>query len=98
MINAMKYSREYTKIFVSVEKKEATVNITVTDQGFGIPKEKLPHIFDRFFQAHENKGNGFGLGLYISNEIIKKHNGTIYVTSHVGKGSTFCVSLPYKNL
>ena len=57
------------------------VKISVTDQGKGIPQEELPHLFDRYYQVvkGENHASGLGLGLYISAEITKKHNGDIGV-------------------
>ena len=60
-------------------------------------KEDQPHIFKRFYRTkdkEEGRVSGFGLGLYISSEIIKKHKGKIWVKSRKGKGSTFFVSLP----
>ncbi len=69
------------------------------DFGFGIPKEEQGHIFDRFFRVKGKKENGIsglGLGLYISYEIINQHKGKIWVTSEIGKGSTFYFTLPIK--
>ncbi len=62
-----------------------------------IPAEKQSNVFDRFFRVGGDKQDtfpGLGLGLFISSEIIKRHNGNLTVKSIVGKGSTFCFTLP----
>jgi len=69
------------------------VEISITDTGVGIPPAALPHIFDPFFTTGE-VGKGTGLGLSVSYSIIKRHGGTISVSSEEGKGSTFTVALP----
>ena len=70
--------------------------ISVTDKGAGIPPEDVPHLFDRYYQIKQgsNESPGLGLGLYISAQIIKRHDGEIGVDSKVGKGSTFWFTLP----
>ena len=60
----------------------------------GISQASQKYIFKRYFQATTNKQTGFGLGLYISKQIIQKHHGKIWVTSQLQKGSTFFISLP----
>lgn len=69
------------------------VQIAISDNGSGIPNEILPRIFDPFFTT-KPIGKGTGLGLSLSYGIIKKHNGTIEVTSESGRGTTFLISLP----
>jgi signal transduction histidine kinase len=70
--------------------------ISVSDKGPGIPSEKIPHLFDRYYRVDSGgfQFSGLGLGLYISSEIIKKHGGVIGVDSVVGQGSTFWFTLP----
>jgi len=68
------------------------VIITVKDDGHGIEPSDLPMIFQPFFSA--KKGKGMGLGLPISDRIIKNHGGTIEVESEIGKGTTFRIHLP----
>ena len=95
--NAVKYSSQATKVLVTIERIKQHVVVTIKDYGIGIPKEKLLRIFERFYQVEDSKGytySGIGLGLYISKEIIEKHNGTLWIESEEGKGSTFYMSLP----
>jgi PAS domain S-box-containing protein len=94
--NAVKYSGTCQDIQVMIEKQEHTVRVSVVDQGQGIPKEKLPHLFDRYYKVDEAGAqySGLGLGLYISAEIIRKHEGEIGVSSELDKGSTFWFTLP----
>jgi two-component system NtrC family sensor kinase len=69
------------------------VRMDVTDNGCGIPRERLDKVFDPFFTTKEN-GEGTGLGLSVSYGIVEKHGGRITVESELGKGTTFSVSLP----
>lgn len=95
--NAVKYSSDASDIIVSVKKDQKNINIAVQDFGIGIEKDKTKKIFERFFRADtqvSDKTSGLGLGLYISNELIKQHRGAIQVKSKVGKGSTFFIILP----
>lgn len=94
--NAVKYSPENSTITVAAQKKADEIIISVTDQGDGITKEKQKMIFDKYYQIKAREQKGFGLGLYISKEIIDRHNGKIWIESRKGKGSTFYVSLPIK--
>ncbi|MEM3819873.1 MAG: HAMP domain-containing sensor histidine kinase, partial [Nitrososphaerota archaeon] len=66
---------------------------SIRDTGDGIPKEDLDKIFEPFYSKHKGKG-GLGLGLTISQEIVKMHGGTIIVESELGKGSVFTIKLP----
>ena len=94
--NAVKYAPESKEIRIKIEKVDDMAKVSVIDKGPGIPAEKLIHLFDRYYRA-DNSGtqySGLGLGLYISAEIIKKHNGKIGVDSDLGKGSTFWFTLP----
>ncbi|WP_118972927.1 PAS domain-containing sensor histidine kinase [Taibaiella koreensis] len=94
--NAVKYAPEAGQISVSVCPENDSVRVSVTDFGPGIPAEKLPYIFERYYRAGQNNGliPGLGLGLYICEEIIHKHGGHIGVESEWGKGATFWFSLP----
>ncbi|PIR79015.1 MAG: hypothetical protein COX79_04045 [Candidatus Levybacteria bacterium CG_4_10_14_0_2_um_filter_36_16] len=73
--------------------KKKIVEVYFRDEGERIPKEKRKSIFKRFYQLITHSEKGFGLGLYISEEIIKSHKGKIWVDSTVGKGSTFYFTL-----
>lgn len=92
LTNAFKYSDETKPVTISVTKlRDGSVKVEVTDQGIGIPPGKTEHIFDRFYRVDNSSKyfTGIGLGLYISSEIVKRHNGEIGVNSTEGKGSTF---------
>lgn len=94
--NAIKYSPESDQIDVRFDSVDDQIKVSVTDYGIGIPAEKIDNIFDRFFRVEHTSQNfaGLGLGLYISSEIIKQHDGQIGVTSERGKGSSFWFVLP----
>jgi len=94
--NAIKYSPDANKVVLNVIKGNGFVKVTVTDFGIGIPEDKINFVFDRFFRVQESsqKFSGLGLGLFISAEIIKRHNGEVGVISEEGKGSTFWFTLP----
>lgn len=95
--NAMKYSAKEADIEVSCIVQQNFVEISVRDKGIGILQSDLEKLFDRFYRV-ENKNtqniSGFGIGLYLSAEIIAHHNGKIWVESEMGKGSTFYFKLP----
>jgi len=94
--NAVKYAPDGKEISLIVEETGDMAKISIKDNGPGIPAERIPHLFDRYYRADHN-GNqysGLGLGLYISSEIIKRHGGQIGVESELGNGSTFWFTLP----
>jgi PAS domain S-box-containing protein len=94
--NAVKYAPESMEIIIDVQDLENKVKISVIDSGKGIPTDQIPFLFNSYYQVEKGEKNiqGLGLGLYISAEIIKKHNGEIGVDSEIGKGSTFWFTLP----
>jgi len=95
--NALKFSKEKSKIEVFISKRNQNIIIEIKDRGLGIPKDMLPIIFTPFSKAGRTGLKGeqsTGLGLSIVKQIIEKHNGKIEVESEVGKGSTFRVVLP----
>lgn len=94
--NAVKYAPDSKKIFLVAERAGEYAKISVKDTGPGIPAEKVPHLFERYYQAEASgfQNSGLGLGLFISSEIVKRHGGQIGVDSEVGKGSTFWFTLP----
>ena len=92
--NAVKFTPEGGSIRVTLGRKDGLIVATVTDSGCGIPEEAIPHIFEKFYQAdtsHATKGNGLGLSLV--KKIVELCEGDIYVSSEVGKGTTFTVEL-----
>jgi PAS domain S-box-containing protein len=95
LTNAIKYSPHAGKIIVKSFFEKGYVTLCVQDFGVGIPKESQQQVFERFYRVSGNETiPGIGLGLYISAEIIRRQRGTIWVESELGKGSTFCFSLP----
>ncbi|WP_256006905.1 PAS domain S-box protein [Pedobacter deserti] len=97
--NAVKYSPNADTVEVKVTKQEDTVVIAVRDFGPGVPEDKLKHIFNRFYRIDELTPNisGLGIGLYLSREIIGRHQGDIWAERAQGNGTVFFVSLPAFN-
>lgn len=97
--NAIKYSPKADKIVIRVGEDADCIKISVQDYGFGITKQDQKLVFNRFYRANKRHGKyitGFGLGLYISNEIVKRHAGKLLVESTLGKGSIFSLTIPHK--
>jgi two-component system phosphate regulon sensor histidine kinase PhoR len=95
--NALKYSDEGSSVKVRIRKKDKSVDIEVIDEGIGIPERDLPRIFERFYRvdkARSRELGGTGLGLAIVKHIMIVHDGTVNVSSVLGKGSTFTLTLP----
>jgi two-component system sensor histidine kinase VicK len=95
--NAIKYAPRGSNITLHSEIKEGNVQVSITDEGIGIRPKDQEKIFQRFYRAEEEalkNVSGFGIGLYLSSEIIQRHKGKIWVTSKEAKGSTFYFSLP----
>lgn len=93
--NAVKFSPAKSKIDLSLENNSEFVKITVRDYGIGMDEKTQHNIFDKFYQgesSHSPKGNG--LGLPLAKKIVELHHGTITVTSRLGEGSAFVVTLP----
>ena len=94
--NAIKYSPQGKNIIVQMQNSESGILVSVKDFGIGVPKSEHEKIFDRFYRANvKNVGiSGFGLGLYICSQIIRQHNGRIWVESEEGNGAIFYFELP----
>ena len=95
--NAIKYSNEKPEIKIITKNNLDSIIVKIIDNGMGMNSKVMEKIFDKFYR--ETKGNihdvkGHGLGLSYVKKIIDLHNGTIYVDSEIGKGSTFVISLP----
>jgi two-component system, OmpR family, sensor histidine kinase VicK len=96
--NALKYSPEGGTITFNVKENNGFIEISVSDQGLGIPKENLDKIFERFYRvdkARSRQMGGTGLGLAIAKEMISAHGGDVWATSVDGKGTTITFTLPY---
>lgn len=92
--NSLKFTPNGGTIKLSARKQGTQVEVSVTDNGSGIPEEAQAKIFERFSQLTMNDRRGLGLGLFIARWIVEAHKGCIWVTSEVGKGSTFSFTLP----
>jgi two-component system sensor histidine kinase VicK len=95
--NAVKYAPSGSIINVSCITTVDTAKISVKDPGMGIKQDELTKIFDRYYRVeggHMSLTAGFGIGLYLCSEIIKRHKGEIWAESTYGQGATFIFSLP----
>ena len=99
--NAIKYTPQDGSVDLLLKSKtaESKIEFIVKDTGFGIAKEHLPYIFDRFYRAEatrprSGKSQGSGLGLAIARTIVESHGGRIWVVSQVGEGTSFGVEFP----
>ena len=94
--NAIKYAPESGEVDVYLSRVSNFLKVSVTDTGMGIKMEDQKRIFDRFFRVGEiqQRFPGMGIGLYVCDQIIKNHGGTLWVESEPGKGSTFSFTLP----
>jgi signal transduction histidine kinase len=95
--NAIKFSPKKSKITITTRVENGKILFCVKDKGIGIPTEELSRIFEKTFRGSEKETYpGLGLGLYISKEIIKRHQGRIWATSKKNDGSIFCFSIPIR--
>ena len=95
MSNALKYTPKGGEVALALKRKgENEVEISVKDNGVGIPKDEIAHVFDRFYQVKKNNAGGTGIGLALVEAFAKLHGGKAEVESEVGKGTTFTVTLP----
>lgn len=93
--NAIKFSRENSNIYITVEKKDKIVEISIKDEGVGISEEELPNIFEKFYRSKlRQNAKGSGLGLSIARHICLKHEGTLHVESKLGEGTNFIFTFP----
>ena len=93
--NAIKYSNSNTSIYLTLFFEESKLRLMVKDEGFGISENEKETIFSRFYQTKNNTSNsGFGIGLSLTNNLIKKLNGKISLETAVNVGSVFKVELP----
>jgi len=96
-VNAIKFT-DNGSIEITTKKLKDHIHIIIKDTGIGISDNEIKKVFNKFYQAytgHDRKNEGTGLGLFICKEIIKKHNGDIWVESKIRQGSTFHIKLPY---
>ncbi|WP_053970121.1 hybrid sensor histidine kinase/response regulator transcription factor [Mangrovimonas sp. ST2L15] len=103
--NSIKYGKRGGKILLSLSEEKDGVIVKIEDDGIGISKKDLPHIFERFYQSENSKNNqnivtGSGIGLSLVNELVQMQNGKINVESSIGddSGTIFKIYLPYKKV
>lgn len=99
--NAVKFTPSGGKILVEVEDLKNKLKLSVADSGRGIHPDDLPHVFDRFYQSKQPNSpteGGTGIGLALSQEFVKMMDGKIWVNSELGKGATFVVEIPRKEI
>ena len=96
--NAIKYNKVGGKIDVSLSLSKEQAVITIADNGIGMSKEKMKHLYTRFFDGDYRKQNmpGTGIGLSLTHDLVKLHHGNIQCESLEGEGTTFTVTLPIK--
>lgn len=94
--NAIKYSHDGGEVVIAASPKDDAVEITVTDNGIGMPANVMGNLFNRFYRSHRSRQQvgGTGLGLYICKAIIEAHGGTIWVRSVEDQGSVFGFTIP----
>lgn len=95
--NAIKYSPAAASVEIACDTRDGQVIVSVKDEGMGIKPEDLRKIFDRYYRVEGDQTRhiaGFGIGLYLSSEIIARHGGKVWAESEPGAGSTFYFSLP----
>jgi signal transduction histidine kinase len=100
MTNAIKYSPDGNRIILTAEVEGDQLHVSVKDFGIGIPADQMDKVFTRFFRVEDLKKSyaGLGIGLYISKEIVERHNGRIWAESELGKGSTFHFTVPLQQI
>jgi signal transduction histidine kinase len=97
--NAEKYSEGKAEIYIKCQATETTCQIIVTDKGIGIPLDKQPYLFNKFYRVptgNRHDVKGYGLGLYYVKTMAELHGGSIHVESSPGIGSTFTLEIPLK--
>jgi PAS domain S-box-containing protein len=95
--NATKYSTAKTPILISCSLENGYAVVAVRDEGIGVKEEHRKRLFEQYYRVDADKGesvSGFGIGLYLSAEIISMHEGSIWVDSELGQGSTFFFKIP----
>ena len=91
--NCIEHTNDGGFVRLKGEKTSLCTKITVTDNGCGIDKDDLPHIFERFYKGRNRDENSVGIGLALAKTIIEKSGGSIYADSEVGKGTKFTIMI-----
>ncbi|WP_134088442.1 PAS domain-containing protein [Olivibacter sp. XZL3] len=98
LTNSIKFSPANRSINIHLSRLSDFIKVSITDYGLGVDHQYQKKIFDSFYRVDDvqKRYPGIGIGLYISNQIIKKHRGTLWVESSIGEGATFSFTLPLK--
>ncbi len=97
--NAIKYSPAGGEVRVAVSVESKILTVAISDQGIGIPRDKLPRIFEKFERVDNRdtrQAGGTGIGLFLVKHLVEQHEGTTTIESEVGKGSTFTFQMPLR--
>lgn len=94
--NCIEHSNANSKISINYEENKIYSKIEIKDEGVGIDKEDLPHIFERFYKGKNSSSDSIGIGLALAKSIIEKNNGYISVNSKLNEGSIFTIKY-FKN-
>ena len=97
--NAIKYSPAGGEVRVEVDASDHDMTLSISDQGIGVPRDKLPRIFEKFERVDNRdtrQTGGTGIGLFLVKHLVERHEGTISVDSEIGKGTTFTIHLPLR--
>ena len=89
--NSVEHSKENSKIYIKYDENNMYSEIVIKDNGIGIDKHDIKHIFERFYKGKNSSKDSVGIGLALAKTIIEKDNGYITVESEVGRGTTFCI-------
>lgn len=89
--NCIEHNRDNGSIFINFEENSLFTKISIRDEGEGIPKEELRHIFERFYKGRNSSENSVGIGLALAKSIVEKDNGMISCKSEIGKGTEFII-------
>jgi signal transduction histidine kinase len=95
--NAIRYNTNGTRVIVAARPTNGRIELSVSDNGPGIPTEDIPHLFERFWRAEKSRNRamgGSGLGLAIVKQLVEAHHGQVQVESQTGSGTRFTVHLP----
>jgi signal transduction histidine kinase len=94
--NAVKYSPDSKEIFINAISENNQITVSVKDTGIGIDENNFAKIFERYYriEGQDIHFQGLGIGLFISMDIVQRHNGKLWVESEQGKGSTFYFTIP----
>ena len=94
--NAIKYSAGQAEVEIEARQEGGAFILSVRDHGIGIPKDKLAHVFDKFYRVptgNLHPVKGYGLGLYYVKTMVERHGGTVEVESEPGRGSEFVIRI-----